>query len=42
MLTVAGEQAEAGLVITTVGLGLMVTVTGLMFEQPAAVTPLMK
>ena len=40
MSTVAGEHTAAGLVTVTVGFGLMVTVTGLISEHPAAVEPL--
>ena len=35
--TVAGAHTAAGFVITTVGLALIVTTTGLMSEHPAAV-----
>ena len=38
--TVAGEQAAAGFVISTVGAALIVTVTGIGADaQPAAVVP---
>ena len=38
-LTVAGEHTAVGFVITTVGVGLTVTVTGLISKHPAAVVP---
>ena len=40
-LTVAGEQTAKGLVMTTVGVGLTVTVTGLISKHPASVVPFM-
>jgi hypothetical protein len=39
--TVEGEHTAEGFVITTVGDALIVIVTGLMSEHPAAVVPLM-
>ncbi len=40
MSTVDGEQTAAGFVIVTVGLGLIVTTTGLISEHPVAKVPL--
>ena len=40
MLTVAGEHTGAGLVISTVGFGLTVTVTGLISKHPVPNVPL--